>query len=271
MTTAEQEAPTEIVTPSDLIRERLGVEPPTANEWLKMMLFGETGVGKTHFCGTVLDHPDLFPAFFIDCEGGKTTLRKRKNLDTRQARTIADLQKYHKELFMHNRGWYKTVIVDSGSEVQDVDIRMIMKETKDNARNPDLVDIDVPSPREWGKTRNHMRTIIRGYRDLPMNFIFTCLLDERHEPGDKEQVKPTRFYPALQGKFRTEASAFMDVVGYYRKEDKDKRIMQFASTKRVPTVKTRFPELGDSIENPTLPMIWEIVKNASAEDHGTTG
>lgn len=241
------------------IRERLSVSSPLDFEWINLMIYAESGVGKTHFCGTAMDHPDTSPVLMIDIEEGTSTLRRWPGIDIRRARNTKDLETIHNELFMYNQGWYKTVCIDSVTDLQDLDMRIIMREAKATAKNPENVDIDVPSPREWGKNRSHMRGILRSYRDLPMNTIITAMLYEKEEEG-----KPTRFIPDLPGKQLAELPGFMDIVGLYQKDitDPRKRILQITGTRRV-KAKTRFAELGELIENPTIPMIWERIKAAN--------
>lgn len=248
--------PTEEIADVIDIRSRIGVTSPDQFKYVNLLVYGESGIGKTVLCGTAADYELTAPLLIVDCEGGTASLSKRKNVDVKHARTLIDVQTIFNELFMHNEGWYNTVAVDSLTDIQDVDMRYIMKETKANAKNPENVDIDVPSPREYGKSRTHMRTIVRGFRDLPMNTIITCLDAEIREEG-----KPTRIRPNLPGKLQGEIPGFMDVVGYYYKDNDNNRMLQLAGTRKV-IAKTRFPELGDIMVNPTIPQIWETIHNA---------
>ncbi len=171
--------------------------------------------------------------------------------------TLKEIQDIGNELARHNDGWYKTVCVDSLTEIQDIDMRKIMEEAKKSARNPDMVNIDVPSPREYAFGRNHIRKICRHFRDLEVNTIITCLDYEMEEEG-----KPRRYGPNLPGKLRKEVPGFMRFVGYYHFNLKRERILQFAGTRQV-IAKTRYPELGDLMTDPTIPKIWEIVQTAT--------
>lgn len=238
------------------IQDKLNPTPPDQAEALNIFLYAETGVGKTHFIGTAADHEALRPVLIFDTEGGTATLRKKGGIDVVKIKTLEDLVKKINELYMHNNGWYKTFAIDSLTELQDVDMRAVMLEAKQTANNPENVDVDVPSPREWGKSRNHIRKIVRAVRDLEMNTIITALQTEFGEEG-----KPQKIGPNLPGKLRGEISGFVDIVGYYRKENNGKRILQLDSTIKVPYAKTRFDELGQLIENPTFPMIYEMIHN----------
>lgn len=231
------------------IREKLGAMPPSDIEFLNILIYGESAIGKTTLIGSAAEHEFFMPMLVVDIEGGTTTIRKRKDIDVVRAKTIKDVQVIQNELYKDTSGHYRTVAIDSLTELQDLDLRAIMKQAADANAN---VNIDVPSPREWGITRNHIRQVVRAYRDLPMNTLMTALVLE-----EKEEGRPTKLYPSLPGKMRGEIAGFMDIVGYYYKERKGSgfvRRMQFTSTTKV-LAKDRTGELGDSVDDPTLPML----------------
>lgn len=246
------------------IRDRLNVIPPGTDKWVKIMLHADSGVGKTHFIGTAGQHEETSPCLLIDCEGGVATLRGWPNIDVKRIHTMDDLKKIFDEVAKHNQGWYKTIALDSLSEIQDVDMRMVMHEAKMTAKNPDMVNVDVPSPREWGIGRNHVRIIVRAFRDLPANLIITTLTNTIVKEG-----RPDRFVPALPGKLGYEIPGFMGVVGWFHFSDgkQTERVIQLKGTNRV-MAKTRYKELGDVIENPTMPIIWDMI-HPKEEVNGT--
>jgi hypothetical protein len=156
----------------------------------------------------------------------------------------------------NNSIYYKTVVIDSLTELADLDMRVVMKDSYQ--RNPDKVDIDVPSPREWGKVRNHIRLIVRAFRDLPCHVFYTAHVGVLSEEG-----QPTKYFPGFAGKLGKEVPGFMDVVGYMYSENKEGviyRYMQVQGTRRV-VAKDRTDTLGDVVENPSLPMMWDVINN----------
>lgn len=230
------------------------VTTPDTIEYLNMLVYGEPGVGKTFFCGTAQDHPMTSPILFLDVEGGTVTLRKRKDVDVIQLRGLDQIQKIHEQLRVNNDGYYKTVIIDSLTELADLDMREVMRKMLRD--RPDR-DPDVADKREWGIVRTHVRRIVRAFKDLPMNTIMTALLlqDQDDITGKKT------FYPSLSGKLRTEVPGFFDVVGYMSShvEGKDTiRQIQFLKTDKV-TAKDRTSSFGNLLTNPTVPMMWELL------------
>lgn len=242
------------------IRDILKVQAPSEIvEWMNLLIYGEPGAGKTHYIGTAEDDKRTSPVLLFDVEGGVTTLRHRKNVDVVPVRSMEELTNGYNNLYRSIKDGklhYKVVGIDSLTELADLDMKTIMKDAY--ARNPDKVDIDVPSPREWGKTRNHIRQIVRAFRDLPCHVIYTAGLGQKSEEG-----QPTKYFPGFAGKLATEVPGFMDIVGYLYPEAEVGsgviiRKLQVAGTRRV-VAKDRTSSLGDVIENPTIPMMWDLV------------
>lgn len=233
------------------------VTAPEDIEWINALFYGEPGVGKTRLCGTAADHPKTAPVIFLDCEGGTVTLRGKK-VDVIQVRSMDDIVKVHNDLRVNNAGFYKTCVIDSLSELADLDMRTVMADmiqrtkSQGKERDPDVAD-----KREWGIVRTHMRRIVRAFRDLEMNTLFTALLNI-----DKDDVTgKTTFYPAMSGKLKGEVPGFVDIVGYMRVATNGEEVtrkIQFAKTDKV-TAKDRTATLGNTMDDPTIPMMWDLL------------
>lgn len=233
-----------------------GVEitSPDKIEFLNMLVYGEFGVGKTFLCGTAQDHKMTGPILLLDIEGGTVTLRKRPDIEVVQVRNLDQLVKIHEQLRVNNDGHYKTVIIDSLTELADLDMREVMR--KMLQARPDR-DPDVADKREWGIVRTHVRKIVRAFKDLPMNTLMTALLLK-----DKDDITGhSTFYPSLSGKMKTEIPGFFDVVGYMSSRingEETIRSIQFLKTDKV-TAKDRTSSFGNKLDNPTIPMMWNLL------------
>lgn len=253
------------------LRESLQPRPPSEIiDYINALIYGDPGVGKTYLCGTAMDHPDTAPVLYLDVDGGVQTLRRRQNLDVVPVRGIDNpdpenpgINQVYEKLYasIHkdaegNRRLeeYGTVVIDRLDELADVDMRHIMWAAQ--RRNPDKVDIDVPSPREYGINRSHIRKLVRAFRDLPCHVIFVCGVATRQEEG-----QPTRFFPGFAGKLQTEVPGFCDIVGYYYNDNSTGttiRRLQFQGTRRV-QAKDRTDSLGEFIDDPSIPLMWSMI------------
>lgn len=244
------------------LRESLSVKPPSdVVEWLNLLIYGEPGAGKTWLAGTAEDDARTSPVLFLDIEGGVTTIRHRGGIDIPpDVKNIRDIEVLYDRLYHAIKPdgtmYYKTIVIDSLSELTDVDMKSIMDAAYNT--NPDKVDKDVPSQREWGKARSHMRKIVRAFRDLPCNVIFTAQQATLQEEG-----QPTKYMPGFAGKLRTEIPGFMDIVGYLYPDNTTGEVvrkLQVAGTRRV-VAKDRTSSLGEVLENTTIPEIWNMIHN----------
>lgn len=239
------------------------MQPPQAIvPYLNLLIYGEPGAGKTYLAATAQDSEDTKPILFIDVEGGTVTIRKRPDVDVIRVRSMQQVQDTHNKLYADTESYYKTIIIDSLTELQKLDLRTVMEE--EFRRNPEKTDVDVASQRGWGKSGERMRKIIRAYRDLPCNLICTSLLGSEVD----EVNGGTNYYPAFPGKLRGEVPGYFDVVGYLRTEDVREgnqtivvRKLQVAKTRRV-VAKDRTSALGDVVDNPSIPLMWEMINGS---------
>jgi phage nucleotide-binding protein len=244
-------------------------------DWLNLLVYADPGAGKTFLLGTADDDPRTRPYLHIDIDGGirtirnKITTKTKKGIDVKRIRTLGELVKLYDALVDHlnKHGGlpYKTIGLDNCSELADLDMRKIMDDAY--SKNPEKVDKDVPSQREWGKSRTHMRNIVRAFRDLPCNVIFTA-----HVATLQEEGQPTKYMPGFAGKLRTDIPGFVDVVGHLRPENKQgviTRYLQVQGSHRV-IAKDRTSALGTVVENPTIPMMWDLIHTAGTDNSSSS-
>ncbi len=241
-------------TKSGPLVNKFDVRSPDSIGYLNFLMYGHAGSGKTYLGGTAQNHPKTRPMLILDVEGGTTTLREHKDIDVIQVRSPQQVKEIHDELRENNNGHYKTVMIDSLTELQKLDMRSIMLEVIQ--KRPDQ-DVDVPSMREWGKSSEHIRRIVRAFRDLEMNTIFTALMVDYKD----EKTGQVTFYPSVPGKLKAEVPGFLDVVGYLHvdiEEGEVIRTIQFAQTAKI-IAKDRTGALGDKLVNPTIPQMFDLI------------
>lgn len=189
---------------------------------ITMMIYGASGAGKTRLAATACRIPAMSPVLLLDIEGGSLTLKGLFDTDPIDIVSIPSwpkLQKVYNDLYKGKHP-YKTVIVDSGSEAQKLALLHAMEGTQ--ARLPDSPDPmsfdteKLPEIRDWYRNSEQMRRFIRGFRDLPINTIFTAL------DMDKEAGAITTKWPLFTNKLSDEIPGLVSTVYYlYVKETRD--------------------------------------------------
>jgi len=245
--------------PGQALRKELGVKSPEKIEYLKVLVFGESGAGKTTLCGTSMDSELSSPVFLIDVEGGTTVLNDKPNVDVKAARAMAEIQAIADTLHQYPK-YYKTVILDSLTELRDIDMQEVMMEQY--KKKPETTDKYVPSPREWGKSGARVKEILRYLKDLPCHVVVTTLMTENQDMATGVKT----IEPLLPGQLQKQVSGFFDIVGYLRArmvQGQNVRTIQFVRTDKV-MAKDRTKALPDILEDPTIPKIWDIIFKAGA-------
>src|SRR5690349_4192777 len=87
---------------------------------INALIYGSPGVGKTTLAASAAGHPDLSPVLAINFEGGLLSITSRGDIDAVDIKTMADVDEVFWSLRNKNNGFenYKTVFLDSGSEMQ---------------------------------------------------------------------------------------------------------------------------------------------------------
>lgn len=155
----------------------------SASKWYKGMPYGAPGSGKTHFCGTFSQDDRTAPVLHIDCGGNPETLNNLDRVgDVIQLEKLADLNYIYDWLFkgqpdkhpmvseMGAKPGYKTIILDTGSDLQRHNFKSVMKEESlhiaDTRRSPEFGD--------WRAVLATMTEIAYGFFKLPMHVVITA-------------------------------------------------------------------------------------------------
>lgn len=200
---------------------------PSDIEGIKLIVYGDSGTGKTWFAGTANDDPRTSPVLWIDLEGGTRTIadrvRKLESLndlgnpqpgfiDVVRIRTFGQLQKVYDFLYTSKyrdqRAVYKTVVIDSLTEINQLVLQQAMSDSPVKR-----LEIDVPEQRDYLKANSTMKAILRALRDIDgLHVILTALA----QTIEDDATGAVRIKPALIGKLRDEAQAIVEYVGYLR-------------------------------------------------------
>lgn len=247
----------EEISPKSLAGLRVGTIEDR-DPYLNVLIYGNPGAGKTVLSGSADAVPEMRPVLFVDVEAGTESLRNtHPNVDTVRVTNWKDVQNVYNELHAGGHG-YNTVVLDSLTEIQKFSMYNIMSDLV--AKKSDA-DPDVPGMREWGKNIEQIRRFVRGFRDLPMNSIFTALM--KSDKDSKTGV--VQMKPYLSGKLADEVAGFLDVVVYYYvkqvgagDEAEFKRLLLTQATEQQ-VAKDRTGKLPMVIEDPTMAKLYDVM------------
>lgn len=222
--------------------------------WINMLLYGHPGAGKTVLAGSADAVDEMCDVVVVDVEGGTMSLQSFfPQVEVVRVKNFQEMGSVYQELKRMQHP-YKTVVLDSLTEIQKMSMQGIMKEVI--AKEPER-DPEVPSVREWGKNGEQTRAMVRAFRDLPMNVIFTALAIEEKNP----KTGLTEFRPSLNGKLSREVSGFMDIVGYVYTKPIDEKLcrMMLTGTTDTHQAKDRSNRLPQVLQNPSMKTIHDII------------
>ena len=192
---------------------------PTKERYLKVLVYGDYGTGKTRLAGTAAQVADLRDVIFVDVEAGALTLAQMNaDLDIVRVSKYPEFNVLYRFLRAHLNApddakraevntkfgvapdrRYRTLVVDSLTEIQKLAMYHILGVMPETAQLD--VPPDAPEFREWGQSAEMIRLLIRALRELPMHVILVAASQER-----EDEKKRLRYLPALPGKLAYELS-----------------------------------------------------------------
>lgn len=203
--------------------------------YLKLLTYGNYGVGKTTLACSALEVPSMRDVLMINAEAGDLSVDHLEDLDAitvRDFRTLGRINEFLKqhckardvgdkdelikmEAFLRDVDEkdikkpreYRTVILDSLTELEAYCFNQLLGIT-DTTR----LDEEAQSAEwtEYKKNNTMMLRVVRAFRDLPMHVIFTCA-----ESYTQDETKKFKYTPDMTGKLSKKIQGFMDMVGYY--------------------------------------------------------
>jgi len=187
------------------------------------LLVGESGVGKTPLCATLEDCEHTSPCLFLDVDRGTMSIIAEPRPIVWEVTSWGQMQQVY--TFVKNEQWdklgelvgaepreYKSIVVDSGTELEYILRKTIMSE--------DSTGSDVPEQRHYLKTQERFRSLYRAYRDLPLTLVMTAgVRDLKDDVASIIKYFPS-FQPALTRDLvrMTDLIMFMDV-----RQDQEKK------------------------------------------------
>lgn len=234
---------------------------PAQIDFVKTLVMGDIGLGKTRFLGTAQLDPRTFPILILDFEGGTRTL---KGLDPEpdvvRIRDWNDFDQAY-DIVADPKTKYKSVAIDSASEVHMYTLFSILDQESEGRKKKGQ-STDVIQEGDYGKGLVQMRRLLRSFRDLDMHVFFTALCQDVIEPGVGLIRKPS-----FAGRLTNDAPGIMDaVIGMtYLENPSTKQRERAAVLKNYPNwaVKIRtdwdVSSVPDEIFDPTVTKLFDAL------------
>lgn len=243
-------------------------KPQQRLPYLNIMVYGDSGVGKTLLAGTAAYVKELSPVLFVDVEGGTHTLSHfddTSDIDVipdpeADDRTVrwTDIQKIYNDLY-NGRHPYKTVVIDSLTDMQ----KLAMNHVLGNGTKMDFdVEGNLPQFKDWHINTEQMRRMVRAFRDLPINTIFTALADEKPDPRTAQSENPRMIKnPSFTKKLAQEIPAFFDIVLYMYSKARGSQNVRYIQTDKDNSVvaKCRVQGVPLTVENPNMEALYDML------------
>jgi len=149
----------------------------------KILVYGDSGSGKTYFAGTFPD------PLFLDLEDGmRSLLQLNRNIKrypknpTQTIQTLDEVKTFYSlvKRIKPEEAPFKTIVIDSLNELQILVLENSVK-TNPGQRIYD----DQPTMQDYGKLARDMQTLVRLFIKLPYNIVFVAGAKEREFPEDK--------------------------------------------------------------------------------------
>lgn len=214
-------------------------------QWIKALIAGNPGSGKTLMSSTFLN------PVYASVEGGLMSVADR-HMPYVEIDSSAKLNKMQVALQQDPETREKifkrkidTVIIDTVDEMQ----RILIRERLLSEKRDDL------SRADYGWIGNQMKGILRGFRNLDMNVVFTCHLKETKD----DVVGDISFKPQMVGQTADEISGMVDLALVLQNKTVNqivnggnvrtiKRYLQTFPDPRHPWVKDRSGKLPQEFE-----------------------
>jgi hypothetical protein len=239
-------------------------EHPTFN----VMLVGDSGMGKTTMAASAQDHPEMADVLFGNVESGMLSIAHREDIHAVDIKSTPDVAKLVWSIANQEFPSVKTVVIDSVSEWQTINLAENVKEAilagRNKAGGRDRTEDDAWQE-DYLRCTKQIGRLVGYLRDLPVNVILTAhakFVYPKNVPGaELGGVEPDRIVPALSQALMKTVMKSMDFVWTLDVDPETQKRFLVTVPKGPYLCKTRgepfLEAIGDVVENPSLPELYD--------------
>lgn len=151
----------------------------------------------------------------VNDRGVDDVLPPDDNIQVRDVSTWDDLETTY--WWLHkNPGRYKTVVIDTASQLQKLAIDRAMRgrEQHPSMKGKKLGDFGSMSKKDWGQVSSLMKDWLTRFRDLPMEVVFIAQDRTFKEDEDEAEGIDPSVGPALSPSVASHLNAIVHVIGH---------------------------------------------------------
>lgn len=236
------------------------------NDQLKFLIYGPTGVGKTHLLGTMANNKEFFGrVLMLAIDPGDLTLSAntavdQENIDVARVRTVEELEKWALWLETENvkSKEYGSLIVEGATDIGEMALLEVLARVhKENSTRPKYS----PDIGHYKEQQIIALKCVRIFRDLPMHVAYSAL-----SVGKQDKDSPLEYIrPAVPGMLINNLGAYFDFIGYlsvgkFKDKEGSPRLLRMQPTELI-QAKDRTRRLGEVLVNPSFPEILDLILN----------
>jgi hypothetical protein len=215
---------------------------PLDDEYLNALIYGDFGVGKSTLAASASEVAAMQDVLYLSAEAGEKVLKPfadNGHLTVVRVGTYATLARVYEWMVLHCRyrdagemdklaqlesiitgvvpekpKQFHTVVLDSLTEMQVYLMYQLLGIEIGRSR----LDLPPDSPefKEWGQSSEMIKLLVRSFRDLHLNVIIVCSMQEVED--EKKRLNKRLLLP---GKLAVSIQGFLDVVGFLEKAKTD--------------------------------------------------
>lgn len=236
-----------------------------------MVIYGRPGTGKTTLAASFPT-----PALFIDClEKGSESISDVKGVSVIKVKDWDDIIKVY-WLIKKNPNKFKSVIIDTLSNAQNLAIMKVMEEHNKEVDRAKLGNWGTMTKQMWGQVSTLVKGIIWDFRDLPLEKVFIAheraFTFDDDEDDDNEKIAPN-IGPSLTQSTVVVLNAAVNIIGNTYIKEKITKIRD-KKTKKITVKKEKLyclrigpnPIYATKIRKPKKIQIPDTIIDPSYED-----
>ena len=185
----------------------------TKTKYVKMLVYGAAGIGKTVFAATAPN------PLILDVEGGLMSIAD-KDIDYIPIKVWNDIQEAFMEI-VSGKIPNETIVIDSLTECSKKSMDALLGAVISGQITAQAEKV-IPNQHDWLMNIEEVRRLTRAFRDLPKHIIMTCLQrDEKNELSGGITRKPAVSAKSLAD----DIVGYFDIVGYMEADKEGNRFI----------------------------------------------